>query len=110
MFQNQVVCNDFMIIDVQFESCGIQFLDNGGIVGVVLFFDVIVCFLVLCIIVFGEVLWEIVVVFLDFQVKGIYWVLGNIKQNFVGSMSVGLVVIWDFRIRKFVDGNLDVVM
>lgn len=109
MFQNQVVCYDFVIIDVQFESCGVQFLDVGGIVGVVLFFDVIVCILVFCVILFSEEFWEIVVVFFDFQFKGIYWVLGNINEDFVGSLSFGLIVIWDVRVRKVQNGNLDVV-
>uniref|UniRef100_A0A7I4B673 Uncharacterized protein n=1 Tax=Physcomitrium patens TaxID=3218 RepID=A0A7I4B673_PHYPA len=110
MFQNQVARNDSMIIDVQLESCGIQFLDNGGTVGVVLLPDATVCSSVPCTTASGEVSWEIVAVSSDLQVKGTHWASGNIKQNPVGSMSVGPVATWDFRIRKSVDGNLDVVM
>lgn len=110
MFQNQVARNDFIIIDVQLESCEIQFLDNGGTVGVVSLPDATVCSSVPSTSASGEDSWEIVAVSSDLQVKGTHWASGNVKQNPVGSTSLGPLATWDVRIRKSVDGNLDVVL
>ncbi|KAG0604647.1 hypothetical protein M758_10G186100 [Ceratodon purpureus] len=110
MFQNQVARNDSIIIDVQLESCGVQFLDAGGTVGVLLLPDATVCTSVPCTTSSGEESWEIVVVSSDLQLKGTHWASGNIKENPVGSLGFGPSATWDVRVRKSENGNLDVVI
>jgi hypothetical protein len=110
MFQNQVARNDSVIIDVQLESCGVQFLDPGGTVGVLLLPDATVCTSVPCATSSGEESWEIVVVSSDLQLKGTHWASGNIKEDPVGSFSFGPSATLDVRVRKSENGNLDVVI
>lgn len=109
MFQNQVARHDSVIIDVQLESCGVQFLDAGGTVGVVLLPDATVCTSVPCATSSSEESWEIVAVSSDLQLKGTHWASGNINEDPVGSLSSGPTATWDVRVRKAQNGNLDVV-
>jgi len=109
MFQKQVARHDSIIIDVQLESCGIQFMDAGGTVGVVLLPDATVCTSIPCAASSSDESWEIVAVSSDLQLKGTHWASGNINEDPVGSLSSGPPATWDVRVRKSEKGNLDVV-
>lgn len=110
MFRNQVARHDSVIIDVQLDSCGIQFLDAGGTVGVVLLPDATVCTSVPSAASSSEESWEIVAVSSDLQLKGTNWASGNINEDPVGSLSSGPTATWDVRVKKSENGNLDVVI